>query len=155
MAAVLYNQMAAMAFGHFSEEILNAVMDNFINLGKEAEQFQRLIAELNKRLFEGVDKKKIEEYNSATKEMSREEVQTAYPEIFPLVQKQKKVIESLRDKMIEVELTLVDKKEFVKGVLLGNPDIKAGVFNAFSVMFTEDEQEKSRLDMSELDELMN
>lgn len=153
LAVLLYNQMATMAFGHLNEETLEAVMDNFVNLSKVAEHYQKLMEEMGKRLFEGVDKQKVEDYNAMAQKASADEMKAAFPDLFALVSKQNTVDASLQSKEIEVELTPVDKKEFVKGVLKGKPSLATAVFDFFEPMYKEEEKVENT-DFSELDELL-
>ena len=154
LVIVLYNQMATMAFGHLEEETLEIVMDNFMNLGKEVEHYNKMTSEMGKRLYDGVDKKQIEDYNAMARKATAEEMEAAFPAIFPLVKKQNIVDASLREKQVEVELTPVDRKEFVKGVLKGNPKIATAVFDLFEPMFKAEPKEDAKEDFSELDALM-
>lgn len=152
VAISVYNHMAKLPFGHLPDGIIEAVMDNFINLGKEAEQFQRLTQELNRRLFEGVDKKRIDEYNSAIKTASVDEIKELYPDIYALVLKQKNIVDSLRSKDVEVELEAVDRKEFIKGIIKGKPDVAMGTLDMLASLFTNESKEA---DFGELDSLIS
>ena len=155
LAVILYNQMATMAFGHLSEETLEAVMDNFVSLGKVAEHYQKLMEELSKRLYEGIDDSMKSDYNEMAKKATAEELEAAFPKLFKLVQKQNAIDASLRSKDVGVELALVDKKEFVKGVLKGKPSLATVVFDLFEPMFKEEEKkEDEKVDFSELDALL-
>lgn len=150
-AAILYNLMAKMSFSHLSDETIEVVMDNFMALGKEAEHYQKMLDEMNKRLLDGIDEETLKAYNELAKDASNEELEKAYPTIYPIAKKQVKVGGAIFDKEVEIELTEVDKSEFVKGVMKGTPKLTAGILDNFGVMFKE---EKKKDDFSELDELM-
>lgn len=152
-AIILYNQMATMAFGHLSEEMLEGAMANFLELGKVVEPYTKMADELGKRLFEGIDEKTINDYNALSQKSDAETVKAAFPELFELVQKQHKVDNALKAKEVEIELVELDKKEFVKGVLKAKPTIANIVFDLFAPMF-KDEKKEEAADFSELDELM-
>ena len=151
VAVILHNMMAKMSFSHLSEETIEAVMDNFMALGKVAEGYQKMLEEMNKRLLEGISQELLKEYNENTQTMTEEELEKAYPAICPIAKKQKKVTEAIFDKEVEIELTEVDKSEFVKGVMKGTPKLTAGILDNFEMMFKEEKKED---DFSELDELM-
>lgn len=126
-------------------------MDNFMALGKVAEEYQKMTEEMNKRLLNGISEEAIKEYDEKAATSSREELEKAYPEIYSIVMKKMKVGNAILTKDVEIELTEVDKTEFVKGVTKGTPTITAGVFENFEIMFKQEEKEE---DFSELDELM-
>ena len=151
-AIVLHNQMAQMSFGHLEEEMLEAVMDNFVKLGKEAEHYHKMVSEMGKRLYEGIDKQVLEDFNAMAQKASEEELNAAFPEIFKLAKKQRSVEASLNAKEIEIELSPVDKKAFVVGVTKGNPRMTAAIFDLFTPMYKQ--EEKAQEDFSELDALM-
>lgn len=148
-AATLYALMTRLSFGHLSEETLAAVMDNFMELGKIEEYCRKMVDELRKRMFEGVDGETIEAYNAMAAEATEEEMQNAYPTLFPLVMKFNRLHSAIYAKQVEVELNEVDKAEFVKAVAMGTPNLTIGILNNFGVMFKEEKQE-----FAELDELM-
>ena len=150
-AAILYNLMAKMSFSHLSEETIEAVMDNFMTFGKVAETYQKMIEEMNKRLLDGIDKETLDAYNELAKVATNEELEKAYPTIYPIAKKQVKVGGAIFDKEVEIELTEVDKSEFVKGVMKGTPKLTAGILDNFGIMFKEEKKED---DFSELDALM-
>lgn len=152
-AIILYNQMATMAFGHLAEDMLESAMANFLELGKVVEPYTKMVEELGKRLFDGIDEQTIRDYNALSQKAERDAVKAAFPELYELVQKQNKVDAALRAKEIEVELVEVDKKEFVKGILKAKPTIANIVFDLFEPMFKE-EKKAETTDFSELDDLM-
>lgn len=151
VAVILYNMMAKMSFSHLSEETIEAVMDNFMALGKVAEGYQKMLDEMNKRLLEGISEDILNEYNEKTKTMTEEELEKAYPAICPIARKQKKVADAIFNKDIEIELNEVEKEAFVKAVMKGTPNLTVGILENFGIMFKEEKKED---DFSELDELM-
>lgn len=153
VAAILYNLMAKMSFGQLKEETLEVVMDNFMALGKEAEHYQKMLEEMNKRILNGIDEATIKDYNAMAEKSTEEEMEKAFPTIYPLVKKQHKVSEAIFNKEVEVELAEVDRKEFCKGVMKGTPNLTAGILANFDIMFKEGEKKED--DFSELDALMN
>lgn len=152
VAAILYNIMAKMSFGQLKEDTLEVVMDNFMAFGKIAEHYQKMLEEMNKRILDGIDEKTIKDYNAMAEKSTEEEMEKAFPTIYPLVLKQKKVSEAIFDKEVEIELTEVDRKEFCKAVIKGTPNLTVGVLDNFAIMFKEGEKKEE--DFSELDELM-
>lgn len=151
IAVILYNMMAKMSFSHLSEETIEAVMDNFMALGKVAENYQKMLEEMNKRLLEGISKDLLNEYNEKIQTMTEEELQKAYPTVYPIAKKQKKVTDAIFNKEVEIELNEVEKEAFVKAVMKGTPNLAAGILENFGIMFKEEKKED---DFSELDELM-
>lgn len=148
-AATLYAMMTKMSFGHLSEDSLAAVMDNFMELGKVEEYCRKMVDELRKRMFEGVDDETIGKYNAMAADATEEEMAKAYPVLYPLVMKFNRLHSAIYAKQVEVELNEVDKAEFVKAVVIGTPNLTVGILNNFGVMFKEEKQ-----DFQELDELL-
>lgn len=126
-------------------------MDNFMALGKVAENYQKMLEEMNKRLLEGISKDLLNEYNEKIQTMTEEELQKAYPTVYPIAKKQKKVTDAIFNKEVEIELNEVEKEAFVKAVMKGTPNLAAGILENFGIMFKEEKKED---DFSELDELM-
>ena len=149
VAVILYNLMAKMNFSHLSEETLEVVMSNYMALGKEAEHCTKMVDELRKRLFDGVDESELKEYGEKAQEMKESELEKAFPTIYPLAIKFNKVYASIYSKEVDVEIAEVDKAEFVKGVMKGTQNMTASILNNFEIMYKKEEQ-----DFSELDELM-
>lgn len=151
-AAILYNLMAKMSFSHLAEETIEVVMDNFMALGKVAENYQKMLEEMNKRLLDGIDEETLKAYNELAQTATNEELEKAYPTIYPIAKKQNKVSAAIFDKEVEIELAEIDRKEFSKGVMKGTPKLTAGVLDNFGIMFKGEEKKED--DFSELDELM-
>lgn len=156
-ALILSNQMATMPFGYLADDIIEALMNNLVNLNKVASQYSKLMEELSKRLYDGLDQNLLSEYNAKAAKATAEEMQAEYPDLYALVQKQNNIDVSLKNKEVEIEFTPIDKSEFIKGVLKGKPTIAMGVFDIFEPMYKEDKNAKKTedvADFSELDELM-
>jgi hypothetical protein len=81
--------------------------------------------------------------------------ETDSADLWELLQKQNKVEASLLNKDVEVELTEIDRKTFIKAVLKGKPDIAMAEFDLFADMYVAEEKEETAEDFSELDELLN
>lgn len=162
----MYNALSELPLGHLATEDLEKVMDNMVALSAPYEHYKKLMEELGKRLYNGVDEEKIQKFNTAMNLASKAEniekavaiqkaTKTEYPDIYELLQKQNKVEASLLNKDVEVELNEIDRKTFIKAILKGKPDIPMAQFDLFSDMYVSEEKEEVAEDFSELDELMN
>lgn len=149
VAVILGDIMAKMKYSHLSEEMVEDVMNNFFEFNREVVHCNNMIEELRKRLFDGVDESALKEYSEASLKMNGEELEKAFPAIYPLAIKFNKVCASIYAKDVEVELTEIDKEEFVKGIMKGTPNITANILDNFGIMYKQTED-----DFSELDELM-
>jgi hypothetical protein len=153
LAVLMYNNLSALSFGNLPADLLEKVMLNMDALGEVAEKYNKLMQELGKRLNEGVDEARANEYNSAVEKGESDEVlRTKYPDLVELAQKQARFSESISAKDVEVEVELMDRKEFTKAIIKANPNVKYGLFALFTPLFTE--EEKKDEDFSELDEIM-
>lgn len=149
----MYNNLSALSFGNLPAELLEKVMLNMDALGEVAERHNKLMQELGKRLNEGIDEARANEYNAAVEKGESDEILRAkYPDLVELAQKQARFSESISAKDIEVEVELMDRKEFTKSIIKANPNVKYGLFALFTPLFTE--EEKKDEDFSELDEIM-
>lgn len=164
-AIVMYESLNRLAIGGLEEKMLEAVMDNLINLEKHATHFEKMMKELGKRLYEGVEQERIEEFNAKIQTAQKfvdiekkvaaiEVVKDKYPDLFDLLAKQMKVEASLKDKDVEVELEIVDKREFSKAVVKANQDLSLATMELFEPMYEKEEVEEKEEDFSELDELL-
>lgn len=165
IAKAMYEALATLPLGHLSTEDLEKVMDNIVSLSAPYEQYDKLMKELGKRLYDGIDEEEIRKFNNMLSLASKAEniakaaeihkaIKAEYGELYELFIKQNKVDASLREKEIEVELTEVDRKAFTKAILKGKPDIAIAEFELFAPMFIEEEKAEVKDDFSELDELL-
>lgn len=163
-AIEMFRNLGAMALGHMDETTLSATLDNFDKFRKVQEDFQKLSEELAKRLYEGKDEKqkneffelvgKLERETELEKRIEMEQVMKQNAEFYELYVKQLKVLTQLLYKEIEIDITEIDKDDFIAGVLKGKKDARVHEIVAFfSPMFKEEEQKET--DLSELDELLN
>lgn len=143
--------MGGMAFGHLATEDLEKVMDAFDSLKKEVEKIDALKTELAKRLYQGVDEKRLQEFFTAIQK-NEEDIEEKYADLVPLRQKEVQVIIGIFNKVVEVEIDTIDGKEFRKAVMKAQPDTKTAVFELLTLLFSEEEKEEA--DLSELDELL-
>ena len=166
IANAMYKALSELPLGHLASEDLEKVMDNMVALSAPYEHHQKLMQELGKRLYNGVDEDKIQKFNTAMGLAGKAEsiekavaIQKAtkaeFPDIYDLLQKQNKVEASLLNKDVEVELNEIDRKTFIKAILKGKPDIAMAEFDLFADMYVAEEKEETAEDFSELDELMN
>lgn len=152
-AIAMYKQLGRMAIGHLNDADLGIVMDNMDELKKVAEQYSQLASELHRRLFEGVDLSRCEEYDRLVKEDDSDAAEAGFADIDALVKKKVSVLAGLERKEVCVNVEKVDKKSFMKAIYKAQPDIHPLAFEVLAPMFEEDA--KADADLTELDELLN
>lgn len=163
-AIEMFRNLGAMALGHMDENTLSATLDNFDKFRKVQEDFQKLSEELAKRLYEEKDEKqkneffelvgKFERETELEKRIEIEQMMKQNAEFYELYVKQLKVLTQLLYKEIEIDITEIDKDDFIAGVVKGKKDARVHEIVAFfAPMFKEEEQKET--DLSELDELLN
>lgn len=163
-AIEMFRNLGAMALGHMDETTLSATLDNFDKFRKVQEDFQKLSKELAKRLYEGKDEEqkneffelvgKFERETELEKRIEIEQMMKQNAEFYELYVKQLKVLTQLLYKEIGIDITEIDKDDFIAGVVKGKKDARIHEIVAFfSPMFKEEEQKET--DLSELDELLN
>ena len=156
LAVLMYNNLSALSFGNLNADLLEKVMLNMDALGEVAERHNKLMQELGKRLNEGVYETRANEYNEAVNRGESDEVLKAkYPDLVELAQKQARFSESISTKDVEVDMELMDRKEFTKALIKNNPNVKYGLFALFTPLYLEEKKEDKADDFSELDELLN
>lgn len=151
-AQKMLEQLAGMALGYLPSEELEAVMDNFDVLKAETEKLEKMKAELAKRIYQGVDEKRLQDFFEAAQKNDNEAIQKDYADLLPLRNKEIEVIVSLYNKAVEMDIKELDGKEFRKAVLKAQPNTKQAVFEILTPLFKADE--KPQDDFSELDELL-
>lgn len=165
LAIWMHERLSGMAFGHFNEDDLEKMMNNYAAIGAVVEEHNKLNDELRKRLYGDLDKKKIEEFNDAlrnaqkTKDADKRaaalnEVANAYPDLYALLEKQLRVSGSLRAKEVEIEIEPIDKEAFMIAAIKAKADIPQGAYALFEPLYEEKKQEDKADDFSELDELL-
>lgn len=148
----MLEQLGGMALGYLPSEELEAVMDNFDTLKAETEKLEKMKAELAKRIYQGVDEKRLQAFFEADQKNDNEAIQKDYADLLPLRDKEIEVIVSLYNKAVELDIKELDGKEFRKAVLKAQPTTKQAVFEILTPLFKADE--KPQDDFSELDELL-
>ena len=151
-AQKMLEQLAGMALGYLPSEELEAVMDNFDVLKAETEKLEKMKAELAKRIYQGVDEKRLQDFFEAIQKNDNEAIQKDYADLLPLRNKEIEVIVSLYNKAVEMDIKELDGKEFRKAVLKAQPTTKQAVFEILTPLFKADE--KPQDDFSELDEFL-
>ena len=148
----MLEQLGAMALGYLPSEELEAVMDNFDVLKAETEKLEKMKAELAKRIYQGVNEKRLQDFFEAAQKNDNEAIQKDYADLLPLRNKEIEVIVSLYNKAVEMDIKELDGKEFRKAVLKAQPTTKQAVFEILIPLFKA--AEKPQDDFSELDEFL-
>lgn len=150
-AQKMLEQLGSMALGYLPSEELEAVMDNFDVLKVETEKLEKMKAELAKRIYQGVDEKRLQEFFTAIQK-NEEGIEEKYADLLPLRNKEIEVIVGLYNKAVEMDIKEIDGKEFRKAVLKAQPTTKQAVFEILTPLFKA--AEKPQDDFSELDEFL-
>ena len=148
-AQKMVETLAGMALGYLPAEELEAVMDNFDILKAEVEKLEKMKAELVKRIYQGVDEKRLQDFFEA---VQKNEDTAEYSDLVPLRNKEIEVLVSLYNKAVELDIKELDGKEFRKAVLKAQPTTKQAVFEILTPLFKAEEKKDD--DFSELDEFL-
>ena len=151
-AQKMVETLAGMALGYLPAEELEAVMDNFDILKAEVEKLEKMKAELARRIYQGVDEKRLQDFFEAVQKSDNEAIQKDYADLLPLRNKEVEVLVSLYNKGIDLDIKEIDGKEFRKAVLKSQPNTKQAVFEVLTPLFKA--EEKPEDDFSELDEFL-
>lgn len=157
-ADLMFRVIGRLPLGNLDIELIEAAIDNMNAFGAVSEEITKMTTELSKRLFDGIEQERQDEYDEmAQKEgVTDDALKSAFPDLYPLVVKQNKVVASIRNKEVDVEIKEIDKDAFIKGVLAGKAKLSIRDFDIFEPMFktVKTEEKKEEEDFSELDELM-
>lgn len=171
-AIEMFARLGQMALGNLDDKTLEDIMSNFNALRKVHEDFDSLKKELFKRIYGDTEKmeederKKISEFFDMLVKIERakrEDVvamdaacKAAYPELHELRAKEVKVLLSILNKEVDVDIVPVDENAFIKGVLKGRKDAHINDLHvAFAPLFIKAEDKGTvKVDFSELDELL-
>lgn len=158
----VYETLNTMALGHMDDATLELTLQNLNALGRAYDDFLALKKELFKRIYGEVEKmtederKELQDFFDMLGKVKDAEtesaVKAAYPALYEKRQKEVKVLVSLLNKEIEVEIEPMDADAFVKGIVKGKKDTKIADIRAFFAPIFK--AEKKDADLSELDELM-
>ena len=148
----MLEQLGGMALGYLPSEELEAVMDSFDILKAETEKLEKMKAELAKRIYQGKDEKRLQDFFEAIQKNDNEAIQKDCADLLPLRNKEVEVIVSLYNKAVDMDIKELDGKEFRKAVLKAQPTTKQAVFEILTPLFKADE--KPQDDFSELDKLL-
>lgn len=148
----MLEQLGGMALGYLPSEELEAVMDNFDILKAETEKLEKMKAELAKRIYQGVDEKRLQDFFEAIQKNDNEAIQKDYADLLPLRNKEIEVIVSIYNKAVDMDIKELDGKEFRKAVLKAQPNTKQAAFEILTPLFKA--KEKPQDDFSELDEFL-
>lgn len=151
-AQKMVETLGGMALGYLPSEELEAVMDNFDVLKAETEKLEKMKAELAKRIYQGKDEKRLQDFFEAVQKNDNEAIQKDYADLLPLRNKEIEVIVSLYNKAVDMDIKELDGKEFRKAVLKAQPNTKQAVFEILTPLFKA--AEKPQDDFSELDEFL-
>ena len=163
-AIEMFGQLGHMALGHLDDVTLTSILDNFNALRKVGEEFDKLREELSKRLYEGMDETRKEEFFKLVTKLEKTKeaekrmemialMKDTYADFFAIYEKHVNVIGKLLNKEVEVDITEVDADAFIKGIVKGKADAPVLEIRAFfKPMFKADEETKA--DFSELDEML-
>ena len=162
-AVSMHAVLGKMAFGHFNDADLEKMMNNFEQLGKVAESYRSLATELHKRLFdtESEEYKKFAPKADAAQSLVGIEkvkalvlVKEEFPELFAIYERQAQIDVNLRMKEVSIDIEEIDRKDFTRAIIKGEPKVKQEIFDLFEPMFIEEKKEEVKEDFSELDELL-
>ena len=145
----MLEQLGGMALGYLPSEELEAVMDSFDILKAEVEKLEKMKTELAKRIYQGIDEKRLQDFFDA---VQKNEDTAEYSDLIPLRNKEIEVLVSLYNKAVDMDIKELDGKEFRKAVLKAQPTTKQAVFEILTPLFKADE--KPQDDFSELDKLL-
>lgn len=143
-------RLSSMNFGHFDRHDLEKMVANDGAIRRVVEDYKRMITEMQRRLYDGVERQTINAFNKTIRE-SAAQAESQYPELYALFEKQRAVDMSLRMKVIEIDLEPINRESFIKAAILGKADIPQGSYAMFAPMFVQDSTDD---DYNELDDLM-
>ena len=154
----------AVKLNKMNEDMTDAILADTIELAEVAGAYEKVKEELRKRTIDTIDKGRRAAYDELTKKVNALEgkeraavhalLLTNYKDVQKAIQTYSKAVERWLDKVSDVELQQVEKKDFIRAVKDAEQTITPADMVILAPLFKGYEAPKEDVDMTELDELL-
>lgn len=163
-AITMYQAILSITLNKMSEEMTDAILANTLACAEVNDALAKAQEELRKRTIETIDKERLTAYDelitkaNALEGAKRAAIQAVindnYKDIITQSERLTKALNAWLEKDVKVELTEVDRKDFLKGVKESEQTVTPLTMTRLAPMFKGYAEVRAEVDMDELDELL-
>ena len=163
-AITMYQAILSITLNKMSEEMTDAILANTLACAEVNDALAKAQEELRKRTIETIDKERLTAYDelitkaNALEGAKRAAIQAVindnYKDIITQSERLTKALNAWLEKDVKVELTEVDRKDFLKAVKESEQTVTPITMTRLAPMFKGYSEVKAEVDMDELDELL-
>ena len=160
----MYQAVLGIKINKMSEEMTDAILANTLACAEVNDALAKAQEELRKRTIETIDKERLTAYDelitkaNALEGAKRAAIQAVindnYKDIITQSERLTKALNAWLEKDVKVELTEVDRKDFLKGVKESEQTVTPLTMTRLAPMFKGYAEVRAEVDMDELDELL-
>lgn len=163
-AIATYSALMGMKLNMMSEGMTDAILANTLTLAVIYEQFQKVQEELRKRTINTIDHNRLEDYDGIVTKMKALDAQKQaalqavindnYPDIIKAQRSYIKALNKWLDKEVDVELEMIDRKEFIKAMKDAEQNITPSDLNVIAPLFKEVKAVLPEIDTEEIETIL-
>ena len=163
-AIAAYSALMGVKLNKMTEDMVDAILADTLNLSAINEQFQKVQEELRKRTIETIDKERLEAYDNLITKMNALDAQKQaainavikdnYADILKAQNTYVKALNKWLDKDITLDLDLIERGEFIKAVKESEQDITPANLDIISVLFKGEKKAEIKVDDAEIESLL-
>ena len=163
-AITMYQAILSITLNKMSEEMTDAILANTLACAEVNDALAKAQEELRKRTIETIDKERLTAYDelitkaNALEGAKRAAIQAVindnYKDIITQSERLNKALNVWLEKDVKVELTEVDRKDFLKAVKESEQTVTPITMTRLAPMFKGYAEVRAEVDMDELDELL-
>lgn len=161
----MYQAVLGIKLNKMSEEMTDAILANTLACAEVNDALAKAQEELRKRTIETIDKERLTAYDelitkaNALEGAKRAAIQAVindnYKDIITQSERLTKALNAWLEKDVKVELTEVDRKDFLKAVKESEQTVTPITMTRLAPMFKGYAEVKAEVDMDEIDKLLN
>lgn len=161
----MYQAILSIKLNKMSEEMTDAILANTLACAEVNDALAKAQEELRKRTIETIDKERLTAYDelitkaNALEGAKRAAIQAVindnYKDIITQSGRLTKALNAWLEKDVKVELTEVDRKDFLKGVKESEQTVTPITMTRLAPMFKGYAEVRAEVDMNEIDELLS
>lgn len=163
-AITMYQAILNIKLNKMSEDMTDAILANTLACAEVNDALAKAQEELRKRTIETIDRERLTAYDelitkaNALEGAKRAAIQAVindnYKDIITQQERFSKALNAWLEKDVKVELTEVDRKDFLKAVKESEQTVTPITMTRLAPMFKGYAEVRAEVDMDELDELL-
>lgn len=160
----IYTALLGVKLNKMSEKMTDSVLANTLSLATINEQMGRVREELHRRTLDGIDRKRLEEYDNLITKMNalsgqnksaiRAVINDKYADVVKAQNTFVKALNKWLDKDVDVEIETIDRKEFIKALKESEQPFTPADIDVLSALFSDYKVPESTIDTEEIDNLI-